>query len=442
MKEIISIHIGQCGVQIGNPCWEIYCNEHGIEPDGNIPYNRALYDHDDNFHSFFSETQAGKYVPRALFVDLDPSSINEIRICKYNKIYNSDFFINGNGNALNNYACGRYSLGTTIIDKTLDGIKLSNQCKDLEGFLIFHSLGGGTGSGFTSLLSERLNNEFPRKKFFEFTIFPSSKFSTSTTEPYNSVLSTHSTIDYFDCSFSFDNKSLYKVCSKELDVHQPNFFTMNQVVSHVASSISSLFRFKSEPDNSKLPINDMFLYHRAHYAICSYSPLYPRSQSCCQFSTDEITDVCFNPESVLIDCNPLYGQYLYSLFIYRGDNTVKDIKATIEKTMSNKRMQYTNWKVLLNYRYNEIVYKGDVGLYIRSLCLVSNNTAISDTFSRINNEFDLLYEKRSFIHSYINEGMEELEFKEARDDLADLESDYKDLSAWYEEDNDADNIDD
>ena len=37
MREIISIHIGQAGIQVGNACWELYCLEHGIHPDGLMP---------------------------------------------------------------------------------------------------------------------------------------------------------------------------------------------------------------------------------------------------------------------------------------------------------------------------------------------------------------------------------------------------------------------
>ena len=31
MRECLSIHIGQAGIQVGNACWELYCLEHGIE---------------------------------------------------------------------------------------------------------------------------------------------------------------------------------------------------------------------------------------------------------------------------------------------------------------------------------------------------------------------------------------------------------------------------
>ena len=36
MREVISIHVGQAGVQMGNSCWELYCMEHGITPDGTV----------------------------------------------------------------------------------------------------------------------------------------------------------------------------------------------------------------------------------------------------------------------------------------------------------------------------------------------------------------------------------------------------------------------
>jgi len=32
MREIIIIHIGQAGIQVGNACWELFCLEHGIRP--------------------------------------------------------------------------------------------------------------------------------------------------------------------------------------------------------------------------------------------------------------------------------------------------------------------------------------------------------------------------------------------------------------------------
>ena len=76
-RECISIHVGQAGVQIGNGCWELYCLEHGIQPDGQMPSDRTLGVADDSFNTFFSETGSGKHVPRAIFVDLEPTVVGK-----------------------------------------------------------------------------------------------------------------------------------------------------------------------------------------------------------------------------------------------------------------------------------------------------------------------------------------------------------------------------
>uniref|UniRef100_A0A8C7EKC5 Tubulin/FtsZ GTPase domain-containing protein n=1 Tax=Neovison vison TaxID=452646 RepID=A0A8C7EKC5_NEOVI len=73
MRECISIHVGQAGVQISNACWELYCLEHSIQPNGQMSSDKTIRGGDDSFNTFFSETGAGKHVPRAVFVDLEPT---------------------------------------------------------------------------------------------------------------------------------------------------------------------------------------------------------------------------------------------------------------------------------------------------------------------------------------------------------------------------------
>ena len=71
MREVLSIMMGQGGCQMGNACWELFCLEHGIQPDGQMPSDKTIGGGDDAFNTFFSETGAGKHVPRTVFVDLE-----------------------------------------------------------------------------------------------------------------------------------------------------------------------------------------------------------------------------------------------------------------------------------------------------------------------------------------------------------------------------------
>jgi tubulin alpha len=164
--------VPQAGCQIGNACWELYCLEHGIAPDGQMPSDKTIGGGDDSFNTFFSETGAGKHVPRCVFVDLEPTVVDEVRTGTYRQLFHPEQLISGKEDAANNYARGHYTIGKEIVDLVLDRIrKLADQCTGLQGFLIFHSFGGGTGSGFASLLMERLSVDYGKKSKLEFAVY-------------------------------------------------------------------------------------------------------------------------------------------------------------------------------------------------------------------------------------------------------------------------------
>jgi tubulin alpha len=100
---------GQAGIQVGNACWELYCLEHGIQADGRIPSNAAVGGGDDAFNTFFSETGAGKHVPRAVFLDLEPTVIDEVRTGPYRQLFHPEQLISGKEDAANNFARGHYT---------------------------------------------------------------------------------------------------------------------------------------------------------------------------------------------------------------------------------------------------------------------------------------------------------------------------------------------
>ena len=108
-----------------------------------------------------------------MFIDLEPTVVDEIRTGTYRQLFHPEQLVTGKEDAANNYARGHYTVGKEIVDLVLDRIrKLADQCTGLQGFLIFHSFGGGTGSGFTSLLMERLSVDYGKKSKLEFSIYP------------------------------------------------------------------------------------------------------------------------------------------------------------------------------------------------------------------------------------------------------------------------------
>ena len=111
---------------MGNACWDLYCLEHGLLPDGTLSPNAP--DNDDSFSTFFSETGSGKHVPRAVFLDLEPSVVDEIRSGTYRweadqpwdhllnllsirQLFHPEQLVSGKEDAANNYARGHYTAG-------------------------------------------------------------------------------------------------------------------------------------------------------------------------------------------------------------------------------------------------------------------------------------------------------------------------------------------
>ena len=66
----------------------------------------------------------------------------------YKQLFHPDQLVTGKEDAANNYARGHYTIGKEMIEPTMDKMrKMAEDCTGLQGFIIFHSFGGGTGSG-------------------------------------------------------------------------------------------------------------------------------------------------------------------------------------------------------------------------------------------------------------------------------------------------------
>jgi len=434
MREVISIHVGQAGVQIGNSCWELYCLEHGLNPDGTLSAD-SVSASDDSFSTFFSSTGSGRHVPRAIFVDLEPSVIDSVRSSQYRQLFHPEQLITGKEDAANNYARGHYTIGKEIIDNVLDRVrKLADNCSGLQGFLVFHSFGGGTGSGFTSLLMERLSVDYGKKAKLEFAVYPAPQVSTAVVEPYNSILTTHTTLEHSDCAFMVDNEAIYDICKKNLGVERPSYNNLNQIIGQIVSSITASLRFDGalNVDLHEFQTN-LVPYPRIHFPLATYAPIISRDRAHHeQLSVSEITTACFEPQNQMVKCDPRHGKYMACCLLYRGDVVPKDVNASIAQIKTKRTIQFVDWcptgfKVGINYQPPTCVPNSDQAKVKRAVCMLSNTTAIAEAWARLDHKFDLMYAKRAFVHWYVGEGMEEGEFAEAREDMAALEKDYEEV---------------
>merc|ERR1712154_656029 len=429
------------------------CSEHNIDVKGTKP---ASSDNkpDHSFRCFFHETGAGQYVPRNLMIDLEPNVIDDVKNSEYAKIFDSNFLLSGKEDAANNFARGHYTVGKEMMNIINDRIrKLVDNSDNVQGFLINHSVGGGTGSGLGSLILERIAVDYRKKSKIGFELYPSPTISNCVVEPYNALLTTHWLLDHTEVSLLLDNEAIYEVAQKWLDIKRPSYENLNRLITKTISSMTASLRFGGElnVDLCEFQTN-LVPFPRLHFMITSMAPiLTPQKMEVGNISVRAISESCFNPQNFftkLSDFEAEEDKYMAISVNYRGDVKAKEASATVQWLKANKKVCFVDWcptgfKVGLNEQPPAVLDVDDLAPSKRNIVMIGNNTAISRVFSeRISKKFDIMYSQRAFVHWYVGEGMEEGEFAEAREDLGFLEKDYLDVLAEIVSDSDEDAQDD
>ena len=100
----------------------------------------------------------------------------------------------------------------------------------VKGFMLLHSIAGGTGSGLGSYLLERMNDRYPKKLLQTYSVFPDTHSGDVVVTPYNSMLAMRRLTENTDSVVVLDNGALSRIAAERLHVEDSSFQQTNQLV--------------------------------------------------------------------------------------------------------------------------------------------------------------------------------------------------------------------
>jgi len=302
--------------------------------------------------------------------------------------------------------------------------KEAEGCDALQGFQITHSLGGGTGSGMGTLLISKIREEFPDRIMATFSVFPSPKVSDTVVEPYNATLSVHQLIENADEVMVIDNEALYDICFRTLKMQTPTDGDLNNLVSQAMSGVTCCLRFPGQlnSDLRKLAVN-LIPFPRLHFFMIGFAPLTARGHhDYRQLSVQELTHQMFDPKNIMCASDPRQGRFLTAAAMFRGKISTQQVDEQMLNVLNKNTQYFVEW--IPNNIKSSVCDIPPTGLKM-STTFIGNSTSIQEMFKRVSEQFTLMFRRKAFLHWYIGEGMDEMEFTEAESNMNDLVAEYQ-----------------
>ncbi|KAH8279818.1 hypothetical protein KR054_007174 [Drosophila jambulina] len=425
-SEIITLQLGQCGNQIGFEFWKRLCLEHGISPSGVL--EDFATDGMDRKDVFFYQADDDHYIPRAVLLDLEPRVINTIMGSAYSKLYNTEnvYLSKHGGGAGNNWASG-YSQGDKLQEEVFDIIDREADGSDsLEGFILCHSIAGGTGSGMGSFIMERLADRFPKKLIQTFSVFPNQdEISDVVVQPYNSLLTLRRLTSAADSVVVLDNTALNRIACDRLHIQNPSFSQINNLVSTIMSVSTTTLRYPSYMNNNLIGLMAPLIpTPQLHFLMTGYTPLTSDSDvnslQTVNVRKTTVLDVMrrlLQPKNMMVSTGPdktNHHCYISILNIIQGEVDPTQVHKSLQRIRDRKMAQFIPWgptsiQVALSRSSPYVQSNHRV-----SGLMLANHTSICSLFERALNQYDKLRKRGAFLDQFKREDI----FK---DDLNELD---------------------
>ena len=427
-REVLSLHIGQCGCNVGLHTWRKLFEEHTC--DKNIMGMNSgflggeLSSKNEMPSAFFYESEDGTYKPRSVLIDTDPHLSHTVsHECRSTELnFEADSVLSYKQDCRANYFEGLMKsreLGI-VQDVTDQLLNQADRSDSVGGFLVYRSLGGGTGSGVGTRLLESVRDTFgPKSVIFEPLVFPSTDSSTASAEPYNCVFGLASGRNVASLSLMLDNEAVGKFGGGGVSVSH-----LNGTISRAISECTSTLRFPSSLNSSldqivtNLVPDPIFRYPIV--SMCS-----SESEAC-----SELVRGLFDPKNSLCLCpNLKLNRYFAATVIARTASNAETHLAQIQRSLNRLKEELT-------FRKNPVKFVPWIGNSFKigllnnthntnSVLLLANTTGVRTLFLRQYEKFLNLYYHKAYVWQFLEAGGELDDFHDATENLHEMLHQYE-----------------
>lgn len=442
-REIVSLQVGQCGNQIGTAFWDALRSEHCLDTSGHyVPGSGTACAVEDEivelqyasvfFQPTHTNSQVARHVPRSLQIDLEPGCIDWVQSCAIGSMFKPDNFVAGVNGAGSNWAKGYYTEGAELMPEIEDLVRIEMEnCDCLQSFQLFHSVGGGTGSGLGTLLALHLKDTYPDRLVSTFSVYPSPSNSMNVVAPYNALLSTHQLIENADVAYMLDNEALNSIAGRCLKLRNANYANLNALISQVICGATSSLRFSGtlNTDVRKMLVN-LVSFPRLHFLNVSQAPLMaPENSDRTRLNYREVIRGATDPAQAFASIEK--SKILAGCFIFRQDDiTEHAVEKELADYNAKNEERFVEW-IPSNLQTALISHASKYSPL--SCTSISNECGVKSVFQRIESRFSKFFRKKAYLHAYKDEGMDEMEFLEAANNAKDLVQEYQDrMDAVFE----------
>lgn len=380
-------------------------------------------------------------------VDLEPRVVNSIMTGSHSKMFNPDnVYISPDGGGAGNIWAAGYHAGEGISDILMDMLDREADGSDsLEGFMLLHSIAGGTGSGLGSFLLEHINDRFPKKLIQTYSVFPDShQISDVVVQPYNSILTLKRLALYADSVIVLDNAALTRIAADTLKVQSPTLSQTNQLVSTVMSASTSTLRYPGYLHNDLASIMASLIpLHSCHFLMTAYTPFsndtVDQAKLVRKTTILDVMSRLLQPKTRMISLNPSKtGRYLSILNIIQGEVDSREIHKSLLRIRERNLVSFIDSvpaSIQISLSKRSPYLKSGAASRISGLML-ANHTSMASLFQRTLDQFERLLKRQAFLEQYKKQPMFENgleEFEDAREHVKHLINSYKQLEYQHTE---------